>query len=362
MNTTSAQFDKKTGVATNPHGLQDGLMSALASLDTQAHVPDQLEVLLSLGYGQLPLPGAGATRQRWRALSAVAEYDLSLAKMYEGHTDAVAIIAELCESEHVAWPGTWGVWASESPGGRTTLQTTAAGNMYVSGTKLWCSGALTANQALLTAWPAGSDVPQLVAVRLAQAGISVDTEHWKAVGMADSMSVKVRFDKVPCTRVGKPGAYLTRPGFWQGGAGVAACWLGGAMGIAATLQKSLQQYPPPRGQTNTAGFKFAALGKVYLAISQTASILNLAAEWIDSYPNSDASRVALMARLSAEQCAKIVIQEVGQSLGASPFCLDQKFARAVADLPVFIRQSHAEKDFAALGERAVEKKPELWAL
>ena len=39
MNTTSAQFDKKTGVATNPHGLHDGLMSALASLDTQAHVP-----------------------------------------------------------------------------------------------------------------------------------------------------------------------------------------------------------------------------------------------------------------------------------------------------------------------------------
>ena len=362
MNAVRSQSYRKINAAANTQDLQDGLQSALADLDTQANVPDQLEALLNQGYGQLPLPGAGATRQRWRALSAVAQHDLSLAKMYEGHTDAVAIIAELCESEYVAWPGVWGVWASESPGGRITLQTTALGDTCISGVKFWCSGAITANQALLTAWPADSDVPQLVAVRLGQPGISIDTDHWKAVGMADSMSVKVRFEEVPCIRVGKPGAYLIRPGFLQGGAGIAACWLGGAMGIAATLQKSLQQHTPPYAQSNTGGFKFAALGKVYLAITQASSTLNLAAEWIDNYPNSDASRVALMARLSSEQCAKIVIHEVGQALGASPFCLDQKFARAVADLPVFIRQSHAEKDFAALGERVVEKMPELWAL
>ena len=362
MNAASALLGKKVNGAANADESHDRLMSTLASMDAQASVPVQLDALLSQGYGQLPLPGAGATWQRWRALSAVAQHDLSLAKMYEGHTDATAIIAELCESEHSACPGAWGVWAAESPGGRTTLQTTADGKVYVSGIKLWCSGAVTAKQALLTAWPAGSDVPQLVAVRLGQPGISVDAEHWKAVGMADSLSVKVLFDKVPCTPVGKPGAYLTRPGFWQGGAGVASCWLGGAIGIALTLQESLQQSLQPRGQNSAGSFKLAALGKVYLAISQTASTLRLAAQWIDDHPNSDASRIALMARLSAEQCAKTVIHESGQALGASPFCLDRKFARAVSDLPVFIRQSHAEKDFAALGERAVDTKPELWPI
>lgn len=362
MNAASAPTTNKAIQAADVSELPDALTLALAGLDPQASVSVQLQALLSLGFGQLPLPGAGATWQRWRALSAVAQHDLSLAKLYEGHTDAIAIIAELCESEHAAWPGMWGVWASESPGGRTTLQTTADGNVCVSGTKLWCSGALTANQALLTAWPAGSDVPQLVAVRLAQPGINIDADHWKAVGMADSMSVKVLFDKVPCTRVGKPGAYLTRPGFWQGGAGVAACWLGGTMRIAAALQASLQQYSPSRGQNNTSGFKFAALGKAYLAICQTSSTLHTAALWIDDHPNSDASRIALMARLSAEQCAKTVMDEVGHALGASPFCLDQKFARAVADLPVFVRQSHAQQDFAALGERVVEKAPQRWAL
>ena len=362
MNANSDLVGTRVSAAANADELQNRLVSILAGLDSQADIPVQLAELLSSGYGLLPLPGAGATWQRWRALSAVAQHDLSLAKMYEGHTDATAIIAELCESAHAAWPGAWGVWASESPGGRTTLQGTPDGNFCVSGTKLWCSGALTADQALVTAWPSGSDVPQLVAVRLAQPGISVDAEHWKAVGMAGSMSVKVLFDKVPCTRVGKPGAYLTRPGFWQGGAGVAACWLGGAISIAATLQDSLQQHLPPRGQGNTGCFKFAALGKVYLAIRQTALTLQSAAQWIDNYPNSDASRVALMGRLSAEQCAKTVIHEAGQALGANSFCLDQKFARAAADLPVFIRQSHAEKDFASLGQRVVETKAGLWAL
>jgi len=51
--------------------------------------------LLAEGLTELPLPGGGATRERWRALAAVAAIDLSLAKIYEVHTDALAILAEL---------------------------------------------------------------------------------------------------------------------------------------------------------------------------------------------------------------------------------------------------------------------------
>lgn len=339
-----------------PRGVDDfqaGLIGALASFDPHMAASRQLASLVESGLGDLPLPGCGETWQRWRALAAVGQHDLSLAKHFEGHTDALAIIAEIGVGEQKDWPGTWGVWASESPGGRTHLHTLADGSVCISGTKLWCSGALTASQALLTAWPAHADVPHLVAVRLGQAGIGVDTAQWKAVGMTNSMSVKVTFDNVACTRVGQPGAYLTRPGFWQGGAGVAACWLGGAIGIANALHASLQSIRSAQAHGSPPVFKLAALGKVYLAISHTTALLQSAAAWIDKHPAADASRVALAARLSAEQCAKTVIHEVGQAMGASPFCLDEKFARATADLPVFIRQSHAEKDFAALGERLV---------
>ena len=40
----------------------------------------------------LPLPGSGWTRERWAALAALAEEDLSLARLAEGHSDAVAIL------------------------------------------------------------------------------------------------------------------------------------------------------------------------------------------------------------------------------------------------------------------------------
>lgn len=42
-----------------------------------------------------PLPGSGATAERFAALRAVAEDDLCLARLVEGHVDALAILDEL---------------------------------------------------------------------------------------------------------------------------------------------------------------------------------------------------------------------------------------------------------------------------
>src|SRR5471032_505335 len=53
-----------------------------------------LDALIADGLGRPP-PGHGATLERWRMLAMVAAYGLSLAKLYEGHTDAMAILSEL---------------------------------------------------------------------------------------------------------------------------------------------------------------------------------------------------------------------------------------------------------------------------
>ena len=39
-----------------------------------------------------------------------------------------------------------------------------------------------------------------------------------------------------------------------------------------------------------------------------------------------------------------------------------RFARTAADLPVFVRQSHAERDFVALAERAISREGSPWTL
>jgi heme oxygenase len=43
-------------------------------------------------------------------------------------------------------------------------------------------------------------------------------------------------------------------------------------------------------------------------------------------------------------------------------CRDARFARAMADLPVFLRQSHAERDLAALGEQIMDAEAFPWTL
>ena len=307
---------------------------------------------------QLPMPGEGSTLERWQALSAVGQFDLSLTKLFEGHTDALAIIEEIDQDGVQVAEGAWCVWAAETPAGRTTIHPGYDGTVLLSGAKHWCSGAVTGDHALLTAWDPDGSVPHLVAVALNQPGVVIDASHWKAVGMASSMSVRVAFLGATARRVGGPGEYLSRPGFWHGGAGIAACWHGGAVGIAAALRKSLLS----PNASEASSFKLASLGKIELAIEDTAATLRQAAAWIDEHPLLDASRVALTARLSAERCAKCVINEVGKAMGATPFCLDEKFAKAAADLPVFIRQSHADRDFAALGERSLTRGAAAWML
>jgi len=337
--------------AVSDTALHQRLQQALREVPAGWSAPAVLERLVRAGLDRLPLPGSGATLERWRALAEVAACDLSAAKLYEGHTDALAIRAELSDVDVPPLPAdsTWGVWAAEAPAGRVVIGEQQGRSVAISGTKCWCSGAATASHALLTAWFADGRGPQLVRVALRQPGMEVSDAHWHAVGMAASASLDVRFDHAAGTLVGDVGSYLDRPGFWQGGAGIAACWFGGALGLASALRQAVHGAPP----ASRTALRMAALGKVDLALAETAALLREAARWIDMNPRDDASLHALRVRLSAERTAHTVLDEVGRALGAAPFCRDARFAQAAADLPVFVRQSHAERDAAGVAERLV---------
>ncbi len=342
------------------HRHLDDLRRALAALDPAHAAAEHLHTLIGAGLGRLPPPGGGATLLRWQSLAMVAAHDLSLAKLYEGHTDALAILAELGVSAEQAEGGSsWGVWAAEAPQGKTVIEAGASGDeVWLNGAKCWCSGAASASHALLTAWHVDGRGPQLVSARLRQPGVEVSHGAWKAVGMAGSASLDVSFERASARLVGQPGDYLSRAGFWHGGGGIAACWYGGALAIASALRRSVEAGDPAARHP----FRLAALGRVDVALQSTAALLRQSAAWIDANPAANASEVALRARLSAENTATLTLDEVGRALGATPFCRDARFARAAADLPVFIRQSHAERDLAALGERVTEPGAWPWPL
>ena len=73
----------------------------------------QLRALQRQGDLKLPLPGAGETPRRHEALLEIAREDLSVARLAEAHTDALAILAEAnCGAPDAAL---FGVWASDGP-------------------------------------------------------------------------------------------------------------------------------------------------------------------------------------------------------------------------------------------------------
>lgn len=340
------------------------LQRRLADLDPQHDAAGWLQALVADGLDQLPAPGGGLTLQRWQALSAVATRDLSLAKLYEGHADALAIFDELRHPLPLQPLSLWGVWAAEAPGERVLIDADGAhgsAQVLLRGVKRWCSGAASVSHGLLTAWHADGRGPQLVAVALRQPGVGVHSDAWQAVGMGGSASVDVAFDGARAELVGQPGEYLSRPGFWQGGAGIAACWHGGALFLASVLREAVAKAHGPAAGAAPASFRHAALGRIDTEMAATAALLREAARWIDEHPRDDASEIALRVRLRAESAAKAALDTAGSALGATPFCRDARFARMAADLPVFIRQSHGERDFAALGARIADGTA-TWAL
>lgn len=331
------------------------LTAALEPLEAE-DAPATLRRLASDGLDRLPAPGGGRTLERWQALAAVAQHDLSLAKLYEGHTDALAILHELGAAAHRPERTTWGVWAAEAPDGRVIAEPAADGRVRLHGLKRWCSGAAFASHALLTAWFADGRGPLLVRLALAQPGVEVGAEAWRAVGMHESASLDVQLNGVTADAVGGVGDYLSRPGFWHGGAGVAACWHGGAVAIARALHDAAQA----PGDGAGSPLRLASLGRVDLVLRANRALLREAAAWIDRHPRDDASATALRVRLSSDAAAMRVIEEVGRALGAGPFCRDRRFARLCADLPVFVRQSHADRDLAALGGRLRTSGAPAW--
>src|SRR5690606_29592360 len=286
-----------------------------------------------------------------RALAGIGAEDLALAKVLEAHHDALAILAELGAPR--AAPGTLlAVWAAEGPES-TLVVRDGPGSARLHGRKPWCSGAGFVDAALVTA--ASGDARQLVLVDLRQPGVRVPDPQWEAVGMAAIPGGPVEFDAVPCRRIGAPGAYLDRPGFWHGGAGVAACWLGAAIAIAQRMADPARVERDPH--------LAAGLGRADMALAAASALLRELAARVDAAPGEPHVREVVRLRSVVERACHEVLDAAARGMGPGPLCRDREHARRCADLAVFVRQSHADRDWAALGRQvAMLEAPARWPL
>ncbi|MET0135591.1 MAG: acyl-CoA dehydrogenase family protein [Kibdelosporangium sp.] len=300
----------------------------------------QLRALLAAGEMDLPLPGGGDTAGRWATLARLGRRDLALARLAEGHADATAILAEA--GRKPAPDALYGVWAARSGGTGAMLR-----GRTLNGAVRFCSGAHHLDRALIAALDAdGRSV--LFDVELAQERVAVVPGTWVPLGMDASDSPDVLLRDIEVTddmAVGETGFYLDRPGFWQGGIGVAAVWLGGAAGVVDDVLAGL---------TDPDAHQLAHVGALHTAIRSTEALVSSAASTVDEAPAGDHKLLAWTCRSAAERTAWDVLDRVPRITGPTPMCRDRRFAQRLADLQVYVRQHHAEKDLAAIGREVLK--------
>lgn len=297
---------------------------------------------------------------RWRLLCSLGRTDLVLARLLEGHLDALAILAE---AGRRAVPGAlYGVWASASggtgltwreDGGAASEGTERDGEL--SGVMRFCSGAALLDRALTTARNQANEL-LLFDIGVRDPRLRPVPGSWPALGMDASASLDVEVDDLSVEAgalVGPPEFYVQRPGLHLGGIGVAAVWLGGLQGLLDATLRVLGDRPPD-------DHGLAHLGAVSVAVESAATTLHGTAERLGqagvdpitglcALPIADLARHALLCRSAVEAAVEVGTRRLPRVVGPVALGRDADFAHRLADLEVFVRQHHGERDLARLG-------------
>lgn len=306
-----------------------------------------------------PQPGDGETPRLWELLASTAAIDVGIARVLEPHLDALSILEQVHPRVDLSAIGadsdsTWGVYAAEGPNVRLTASRNGV-DWVLDGVKPWCSLASSVTHALVTAHTVEGS-RRLFAVNLRETGVQAESGPWVSRGLRQVVSAPVRFDGVPAVPVGADGWYLERAGFEWGGMGVAACWWGGASGVSRALYDWAQQ-------KEVGEIALAHVGAVDTALNAARTVLSDAASEIDrrtELASDDDAISALRVRNFVAETVESTLTHVAHALGPAPLTVDEPHARRAADLQIYVRQHHAERDLASLGRRLTAQSVRPW--
>ena len=378
---------------TTPHRSRQGQDPNLdAMLDAVASSVGDVPAILALAReaGKAwPQPGHGGTAALWELLASVAAVDVAAGRIFEPHLDALAILAQ-SGRDLGGVDGAWGVFAAEGPGTRLDAKKGGGnqggaqpgdGAILLGGSKPWCSLAPLLDHAVVTAHTETGGRAAF-AVDLRHPGVTCEEPSWVARGLQEIPSGTVHFSQVPAAPLGGDGWYFSRPGFAWGGMGVAACWLGGAVGVARDYRDSLHG-AADRGREPDQ-IALAGLGEVDRILTSTLQYLGRTAALIDDgglaggdqqTPGGDhhadtdsedtdgtgadrgAWSEALRVRGTVAAAVERVLSLVSRNRGPGPLAFDEPYAKRMADLALYVRQHHAQRDDAQLGALTLQGEP-----
>lgn len=289
------------------------------------------ELSACAGFEPIPL------QQRVNTLMRIARHDMGLARLAEGHADAISILKEAGQTPVAG--ALYAIWASGGPADTTRLDGTRA--QTLSGAKPFCSGAGLVDRALI--WV--SSAHALIEVDLAShaARVAWDSSAWRVAGLAGIQTWQGEFDTVPVEATvgnGDRDWYFERAGFWLGALCPAACWAGGASGLLDYAASMVRDDAISR----------AHMGRMLSASFGMESALRAAAAPVADGMTSlqSAHARALAARHLTERASAQIIDEFSRLLGPRPLINVPSVARRIQELQIFQRQCHGDRDLAEL--------------
>jgi alkylation response protein AidB-like acyl-CoA dehydrogenase len=318
--------------------------SYCAAVSCRGEVDRMLELARSLGR-TAALPRGGCTLERWQLLATLGAADLTAARIVEPHLDALAILAEAGCGDLHADGRTWGVYAAQGAGPQL-LATQNGGTWRLDGEKPWCSLADNLSHALITA--RFDDDAGLFAIDLRHPGVTSSGPPWTSLGLPQVPSRRLSLAGVPALPVGGPGWYVQRPGFFWGGAGVAAVWQGAATSLARRLLQHCRSRKPDQIALWHLGRADQALWAAR-SVFQSAAAIADRLEGTDEEASHEAALAAGRARATAVGAVETVLSVTAHGMGPEPLAFEPAHAQRVADLELYVRQDHAERSVAAHG-------------
>ena len=342
------------------HSSEEFLPGALRQMQADGLLTAALPVALGgAGLGTEP----GGHLPLLRILSAIGGGDLSLARLYEGHINALILVATYGSSAQIeqaakdAHAGMlFGVWNTGHP---EAMRLEAAGDtLRLVGGKTFCSGASVVQRPIITAELPGGGW-QMILLRMEApeiaGSLALDETSWAPLGMEGSGSYTVGFSGGMIARsdlLGAPGDFYRDPLF-RGGAVRFAAVHGGA---TVRLFRMFAEWLDATGRDGDP-YQIARLGEMGVRAQEAVLWSERAAAMAERGFSLKADKLAAermvefagMMRVAIERGASAVMALIAPGVGARGLLEPHRFERLLRDLTMYLRQPAPDETLAEIG-------------
>ncbi|MFT4925970.1 MAG: alkylation response protein AidB-like acyl-CoA dehydrogenase [Phenylobacterium sp.] len=366
---------------------QEVFLARAHDYDTDARFPiENFNDLFNIGamaapvdpaYGGLGCsPSYGNVYSLWQMTRAIAKADLSFARCWEGHNNALMLIDKLAsDSQKQRWfadviskGNRWAAWSGEpqvkNPNQKYNIGTDVVkkDNGYqINGNKVFATSAPGASWAILLvslAGPGGArEVTDgennllMLACDLSDPSISFDGDWWDPIGMRSTVSYKVNFDNtfIPeANCIGEIGEFLTRDMQSCFTPHYAVSFLGA---LEAAYECALQTVSAQHRENDP--YVQHHIAKIKLGVDTLDLWLTQVAFKLDNHDRQAARDAASQFRYLAETLAEDGVKRSIKICGARCLNKPSQLERIYRDLTIYVQHDNADNVLATIGRRAL---------